>query len=364
MWSFAVHDARTGDPLLPVTPSGGDCTRRITGNGSGSHLFKLLDEETGLDRATARDLFEPNRRLLAVKWDGYPVYAGFCQVADYERSTGTLTVPHVEFRQQLRYRLTYGVGNAGPIPGDPEGDGQGDLSVTARSHSGAARAAFARAMQWNSAWTLPIDLPLDGAGPFSAAWKWYDNKTIEDLLQEIEAEGYEVDLHPYLTSSGQLRFRPRIGAPIVEGAADLPVTAEESDVVDLKVKLDGTKQLTGVIMGGNGSEADKLLAAVGSTPGPDILIRDVYRSNDVTDPTALARIAAAELAADRYPIEQWSFGVNLAGATSPLDLLPGSVLQMDTYGDPWITDGPHPQRVVSLKVDMSTTATPEVQPHG
>ena len=354
VWSFQVHETMTGLLRLTVEPSEGSWTRRLNGGGQGQHKFVLRGGD--LSPAVARDLFRPNASTLAVLWDGVPVYAGVIVSTTYDRAAGVLTVSHAELRMIWAQRLTFGVSNYV----------DGDLTVTNRNLSGAARAVIARGMAWGTIWQLPVDLPADGSGTFSAQWKRYQCLTIEDLLAQLESEGCEIDFRPYLTGAGVLRWQTRIGAPgITSGAFDLPITPDGTAVVDLTVTTDGARQVTGAFFVGNGTEADMLTAFSTGLGALTIPVRDAYRSaKDVTSVTQLTRLAVAEVQANWLPVTQWSFAVTLGDYVSPTSLLPGVVVAMDARGDDWIADGKLSQRVIGLSGDMTLKVKPEVQPYG
>ena len=354
MWHLWSHDARTGDPQLEMFPSGGSWERRLNGGDSWSADIPLRKQ--GIDPATARALLQPNNRMLSVRRGDDLVAGGCIETTVYKRTDGLVSPSVVSPRVILRNRLTFNLNN---YVG-------GDLKITSRSASGAARAILSRAMQWAESWILPIDLPADGAGDFSADWKNYQILTIDDLLQQVEDEGNEVDFLPYLTG-GQLRFQTRVGAPISSGSTDLPVTAPESPVTDLQVTFDGSKQLSGVFYAGAGSEKDMVTNFAWFIDGPGMVNRDASRTDqkDVRDPAKLAKIAMADLVAHRAPIEQWSFNIQVSDELPPSRIRPGTVLRMDVRGDDWIPDGVYTHRVIAISGTFgSDTVKVEVQPHG
>src|SRR5690606_29252802 len=102
-WQFQIHDTATGRLLDRVHPASGSWTRRMSGEGSGSHVFKLSDAD--YDRATWRDLFETWERTLVVCWS-YPgvlgpIYAGIITGTTYDPASGTVTVEHKGIRDLL-----------------------------------------------------------------------------------------------------------------------------------------------------------------------------------------------------------------------------------------------------------------------
>lgn len=350
MWRFYIHDTMAGTCLIEVFPSAGSWTRRLNGQGSGSHTFVLTDVLTGFDRSTWRSLLAPNARTLSVFWDDTPIYAGVILKSTYNRDSRTIAVDHSEIRTIMKSRLTFGVLN----------HLAGDLTITNKSGSGAVRAITQRAVQWSSGWNLPIVHSADGAGTISKAWKWYQVVTIEDCLGEIEKEGWEIDFFPTANSSRALSHVVRVGKPITGGLVDYNLTADAVPVTGLSVVSDGASQLTGVFVTGNGTGADIVTAWAGNSGSTGIPIRDSSRSgNSEQDVAALTRIAEAYLDDWDLPVEQWSFSLNLSGE-SPLSVRPGERVKLITRGDPWALDADRVFRVVALSGDMSLTVKPEV----
>jgi len=355
MFETRIFDTISGAHLLTVEPSDASWAAKLDGSGQGSITVPLRGQ--GIPRATARDLFRANARCVAhVDESGTVIAAGLLLRPDYSRDDGSVTIGWVDIRHLIDQRLGFGVGSYGP---------GGDLTVTSKSRSGAARALLSRALHDGTEpqWELPIDLPSDSSGSFTRTWRHYEFATMNDGLEEIEAEGVEVYFDPYL-SSGSLRWATRVAAPIALGGFDLPVTSEASSVVGLHVKSDGSKQLTGVIYSGNGAGSKKITAWAGHGPYT-IPIRDAHRTADTVKTVAqLQRIADADLAEHFYPVEQWSFGVRLDETVKAAAVKPGRLLRMDVRGDEWIPDGMYTQRVVGVSGDLTQTVTPEVQAYG
>lgn len=357
-WTYWVHDARSGNPILQVFPRSADATPRLTGTGDGTHVFDLLDEKTKLPRAVLQDLFRENDRFITQRWGSFVGYAGLILKPSYSRDEGTLTVRSKELREIWSQRKTF--------PMDTYS--AGDLTITGKDIPGWVRAILVRGMQWGDEWVFPIDLPPDGSGPWGGFWERFKFLDIEDLLGMVEAQGFEVMFRPYLTSDNKLRFDVPIGKPILWGTTDLPVTVRKSAVAGLEETRDGTRQLSGVIFAGNGTDEDMVTgyAGIGGTlGGPRMVIRDASRADkDERDPARLTGEAVEELAQFRAPTKQWSFTVDLSSGVSPADLQIGRLLRMDVRNDPWINDGVHQQRSIGMRINETLTVTPEVQPYG
>lgn len=350
MWRFFIHDTMSGVCLVEVFPSAGSWTRRLNGQGGGSHTFVLTDVLTGFDRSTWRSLLAPNARTLTVCWGEVPVYAGVVLKSTYNRDSRTVSVDHSEIRTLMKNRLTFGV----------QDYTSGDLTITAKSGSGAVRAITQRSVQWSSDWALPIVHSADGVGQISKTWRWYEVVTIEDCLGEIEKEGWEIDFYPTFDSTRKLSHVVRVGKPITGNLIDFNMTAASMPVTDLSVVTDGASQLTGVFVTGNGTGVDIVSGWAGNSGSTGIPIRDAPRSgNSEQSVAALTRIAEAYLADWDLPIEQWSFSLNLHGE-SPLSVRPGEQVKFITRADPWIVDADRVFRVVAISGNMSLSVKPEV----
>lgn len=355
MWQTMIFDTRTGEPLLPVEAAAANGTRRISGTGSGSHSFVVRG--TGLPRETWRDLLRPNARTVAHVWGGHVAYAGFIEARpSYSRKTGIVTVAHKEIREYLRARAMFRVDNyAG-----------GGLSVIGRTYQGAVRAILQRAMGWGAEWQFPFDLPADGVGGFTATWENHQVLTVDDALKQVEDAGCEIDFEPYLDANGWLRWRVRVADPVVNAAVTtMPVTVEKSVVKDLEVGDDASRQVTGMFVSANGTEADMVTGSAGTIASPSIPVRDGFlAAKDIATASRANALAERELAANVDPVEQWSFGVQLGDPMTPDLVAPGSLVSLDIRGDDWMPDDLYMQRVIALAWDMTTTVTPEVQAYG
>lgn len=356
MLRTVIFDSITGQKLNPVEPSEGSWSAKLDGSGSNQFTVPVLSMD--MPRAARRDLLRPNARLVA-HIDEYDtvIAAGMLLRTPYSRTKAAVTCHWVDIRDLFRQRMGFGVGSW---------NATGTLQVSNRSYSGAARAIVSRQLRdfTQPTWMLPIDLPADGSGTFSRKWDYYQFSTMDDCLRELEKEGVEIYFDPYL-DNGNLRFATRVGTPITGGSFDLPVSATDSRVTDLDADEDGSKQLTGVLYAGNGTDADTVTAWAGGGPFT-IPIRDAYRSaKGVKSLAQLQRMADADLAEHKDPIEQWSIDVRVDAPIRAAHVKPGRLLRMDVRDDPWLSDGVKTQRVVSVSGDLvSQTYQLEVQEHG
>lgn len=351
MFGFQFHDMVSGSFQMQVFPSGGQWARRMTGNGTAIFSLQLRDPDTAIPKATLRALTRPTARCGVVRWNTTALGAWMVESRIYHRDSGVLDVNMVEVRRLFKERLLHEAGAYA----------NGNLTITNRSAAGAVRAVLLRATQWGPLWGLPLVLPADGAGTLSFTWRNYQALTIEDCLQQIEDTGVEIDFHPVLTNNS-LAWEVRVASKITTTGADFPVTAMDPDVKGLSLTEDGSEELTGVVVLGNGTEEDMVTSWAG-TPGYTIPVRDATRdSKDVRDPVQLQKVANTFLAEFAAPLQQFSFDVVLSGDRSPDEVLPGRVLKMEIRGDEFMDDTVADRRVIALSGSIgSFVVKPEVQ---
>lgn len=355
MEQLHVHDTITGDQLMRVHPEDGRWTSRLTGYDDSSWTFRLRDKDTGLPRDMVRSLFQPNARMLVLSEGNHVKSATVITERGYADNDGVLTTRGEGINLFEQQRLTFGVANYG----------DGDLSIVNRSYSGAVRAILQRMMQWGGLWPLPIDLPADGAGPYSKDVKRWDFYLIADLLAEIEAEGQEIYRRPYFAGT-QLRFQTLVGSEIVRGSSsDLPVSVRQSRVSNLRVTEDGSNQLTGAFAIGEGTEMDTVTGFAWAMAGELSPVRDAaVQQKQTADVSALNRVAYAELAKRRNTRKEWAFDVVTRGLRADATA-PGAVLNMDVRENTFIPDGLYGQRVMAVSGRWgSHVESLEVKPYG
>lgn len=352
-WLYRIYNTQTGQPRLIVEVSACSWETSLPGQGSGTHTIPLFGE--GISQEEIRAYSTGNQFTICQIWDGHIVYAGVIQRVQYSRSTRSLTVYSSELRTAyLDSRMLFGV-----FSYDPDGVA---LSVSGKSRSGAARAVLERATTayWGAFWTLPIDLPADGSGTYSAEWLMSERLTLEDHLRQIEDDGCEIYFRPYLDVDGWLRWETLVQTKISIGSATaLSFDDEDTPLEDVTVTVDYAREMTGILgfgKGGTGAEA------YGFSPGDgaeDISVRDMWVSFPDLDGSRL--IAAVEaLDSYGYPVSQWSFGVSVF-PDGPEFVAPGRRLAFTIAGDEYLLDGTYQMRVVSARGDAGNMVAVEVQ---
>lgn len=350
VWTFEFYRTQDGShpTVYSMAASEGQWATRLTGRGQAQHQIPLAN--SGMSYSDIRDLSTGNKYTIVQKWGSHVTYAGVIQRVWYVRSKQMLYITSQELRQAyMNDRMLYGVYNYEP--------GGTVLSVSNKSHSGATRAVLAKAMSWDWFWELPIDLPADGSGGFSASWQHSERLKLEDHLTQIEADGCEINFRPYI-SSGNLRYATEVASQVTVGSAT-SLNADGGPIIDITPTFDYAREMTGLLGFGKGGTG---AYAYGYSPGDGsaaIGVRDSWLSFPDIDG---ARLEAAVEAMDYvgYPTEQWSVDLNI-WPNGPAAYAPGSLLNISISGDPIIPDGTHNMRVIALHGDLGTTVTAEVQ---
>lgn len=352
MWGAWIYQTRTGSLELPVELSQSRWTRLLSGEGTGTHTVPVRN----IPRTLRDEVTRGNTYSLAVTWnDSYVAYAGVILGRRKVDRTGEYVLRTKELPAAMFHkRMTFGVNQYNPATGQ--------LSVSNRSYSGAVRAVLTAAMAPSSEWVLPIDLPGDGAGGFSATWRHEETLTVKDLLQQIRDEGNEIDFRPYI-SGGTVRHQTRVAPKIASGAVtDLPVQGG-SLIFGLEQDEDYADELTGVLGMGNGYGQDKK-SAYAPTSGSGATQRPVMDAKvnfpDVRDQTRLQAATNAFYSAHQGPVEETPFGVWVWGL-GPQSVEPGRLVNLWSYGGTALPDGENRKRVIGLAGDLGWSVTPEVE---
>lgn len=365
MWDVGIYLTRSGSPEFEFKTTGplvgANATRVLGSKGSGTHTLNLRG--TGMPKSLIRELSRGNKYTIAQRWNATHVaYAGVIQNRKYVEASSLLRISSNELRAAiLGVRNPFGVNEYNPVTGV--------LNVVGRSWTGAYRAVLDAATKGGTVpgWELPIDLPANVAGGFNAAWRHEEKLTTEHLISQIEDDGVETDLAPYLTAAGYLRYSAPCAVQIASGTPFLlAARAPGSIVMGLETEEDYVAQRTGLLGLGKGQGQDAIHTFAPLT-GDGIGDLPVMDSNEVfPDIDNAARLQAAtntSFTRRRPPVEQWNYSLYIGGV-GPAMSAPGSIHDMHVFGSDFIEDGSHPQRVISLGINLSNVVKPGVQAYG
>lgn len=364
MWEAWIHNTRSGSPELPLKTGGplvaATWSRVLGSKGSATHTVNLRN--AGIPKSLSRELFRGNKYSIAHRWGTHVAYAGVIQNRKWAESSSILRIPSNELRSALLgIRNPHGVNEYNPSTGV--------LNVVGRGWSGTYRAILNAATKGGevAGWELPIDLPSDSAGGFNAAWRHEEKLTTEHLISQLEDDGVETDLVPYLTTAGYLRYSAPVAPQIASGSPFLlAARAPGSIVMGLETEEDYVAQRTGLLGLGKGQGQDAIHTFAPLT-GDGIGDLPVMDSNevfgDLIDPTRLQSATDTSFTRRRNAVEQWNYSLYIGGV-GPAMTAPGSIHDMQIFGSDFIEDGSHPQRVISLSGGLSNVVKPGVQAYG
>lgn len=359
VWSTKIYFTQTGAFEIEVPVSDARWETRLTGRGSGSHTIPLFG--SGISQADAWEYTRGNRYTITQQWGDYVAFAGVIQDGDYDDRKRTLTVNSMELRgAYFNNRMLYGV------PAYNAAGGTATILSVSGTHAVVTADVIDYATSLNSEWNFPLDLPSGGSGSFSASWLYNERLKVEDHLKQIEDDGCEIFLRPYIDGT-DLRWAVEVGTSVITYGSEttMDIRGDDSPVLNLKVRRDFIKQMTGVLaFGKGGTSAIARHAPTGGTGASEMGVRDTWVTfSDIDDETRLQAAADHTYNALSVPTVVWSFALHVF-PDGPEVAAPGSLLGLVSSGNEFIPDGTHHQRVVALSGGLGTTVVPEVQDAG
>lgn len=349
-----VHDAITGNEIAQVHPTeaGSSWSTNLGGTGQCTWAFFIDDPDTGMSGGRVRSLFQPNARLLALRFGAAVLGAWKIDDWDYFDDSKTVTVTGPELvRNETKWRMTYGLSEYE----------LGTLSVSNSSYQNAVRAILSRFKDRSPAWNYPIDLPQDWSGSFSQTWEFWKKFTIEDLLVQIESEGMEIFFRPYLTASRQLRFETIVDTTVMVGLAHFHLQAQDSPLSGVHYRVNGAEQITGGQGTGEGTGQDQQVKFAGAPPYT-IPIRDAKMQFPDLTGSRLQAATNAWFARAKNPIVQWTVETFTASEEYPPTLaVTGRAWKLQSAGHKIFPDGVHDLRVIAASGSFGAQIKTEVQ---
>lgn len=348
MWSAQIHDTQTGSRLGKVDLASGSWGR---GDQQSRQTRIVLNRRRS--QAAWRSLIQGPAfwdRTLVVLFGGVPVYAGLILAApSWNAASSVLTVSHSDLSVLLRRRWMHGAGFLGGSSGYSP---TGSFSVSGVSLRGAIRAILQRAYvdALSAAWPVPVDLPTPEGGSFSKTWFFYEFQNADDMVQEVVnmENGPDIDLRPYLTAAGNLRWEQRIGSPRLSGPGHkVMLSAEKGAATAWNVNVDAMNHTTGIHFPGKGSEQDMRVGTAADPVSAGLSRDSIFTDKNDDSVDSLTSKAAGRLAALRVATEEWSLSV-ATSKISPANVQIGSIIQTHTQGDLWVPDGFKGHRVVGF----------------
>lgn len=345
MWETWIYDTITGNLLHQVYPASSPWSTSLLGDGEANTVFQIGDADAAWNPAKVESYFRPNQRGIAHLWGNHVSYAGKIQYWDHDRDAGTVTVKSAELRSEAAWRLTYGVNQYT----------NGTLIIANKSHAAAAGLVLQRFMLWSADWKYPIDLPsLTTAGTFSATWPYWKKLWISDLLEQIEAEGYEIYLRPKRVGN-QIRYDVIVQPRIRTGNEVFILGAEESPLLGVKFKVSGESEITGLQGLGEGMGEQTPHAEAGASNAAGKPVRDTTKTFADLEGARLQAATQAAVEAASNPIRQLTVNAFQASDKFSAALAtPGAGWTVIAKDELAIPDGEHVLRVIRTTGDITS----------
>lgn len=367
MWTFWICDTRTGARQLQVYPTqDGTFSRLLNAGGYGKNSFLLTDQDGRATPMRDKELTTLWIRTLVRCWNDVPIYAGLIEAREFDWDTHLLTIEHTDVRTLFTARYPFGVSS---YWADEPNHIPGQLDIVGKSLRSAAGIIVQAGLTGPFAtYSMPIVLPsLVEAGLFTETFFNYHFSTVADLLDDIQNMngGPDIDFEPRWSASGSLEWLMRVGstaAPSISRSLfEFNMSAEERRLTGVKVREDGSSQITGQFSIGEGSEQDMLVGGDGVGAAAAIALDVAESFKTQTSQDVLASFSTAAIVALASPTVQWTIG-KLASVEPSLDVFPlGSLPRLMFSDDAWEADNFVDLRLVSISGDMSEKLSLDVQ---
>lgn len=363
MYAVNLANAFTGELGTDVTHllAGGSADDELTTLGTGTVILQG-DAEVEPGQATGKEIYAEivtnwSMLVATTRDDTTGViqaveFVGLVISNDFDDDSGQITIYAESLRTLMATRLTFGVANFV----------DGDFKLTSQSIQAAVAAILTRATAWGGNWGLPLDLPTGGTGRFSTDVLRSDITSIEDLLVQVEKSGAEIRFEPYITGT-TVRHRVKVARRLTGTETVLALMAERTPIRSYKEKKDGSRQVSGTFVTGNGQGSQRPYAWAGFAAGPPMVVRDAWRSaSDITSQTVLQDYADSDLAADRAPRTLVSFDIVPSTEFPASWFVPSSLLTIDITGHRVLPDSRRTFRVLGMHHDFaSSIRTPRIE---
>lgn len=341
MFEVASRSTITGELLDVVQVADASWSRFLSAGGDGSIPVPLLGTYSAAQMET---LFGEWASMIEVSYNGRSLFAGISQGMSYSMRQRRRVIRLRDVWSVLAAR--YAVDRTQP-----------NAMVWSTVVSGASLRLLAkRAVQRgvtdpaDPGAALPIRLEADSSGSLSRTYYGYNLEYVADVLDDLAAEGLDIDFEPTRTSGG-FELVMRTGVPLVGAQHDLFVGAPRGGAMDFESTRDGALMATNSVQVGEGAEQDTLARShrvIGS--GLPTLDRTTSRKN-ISDPGQLSALAVQAVADHRFPTVQWDLTVPIEIA---YEYRIGDTIRMHFDGDPEIPDGFHTRRIVSTSGSITT----------
>lgn len=342
-------DAVTGALIDEVPVSAFTYNRLLSAGGNGTASIPLDGTHTKLD---LRDLLLHRARMLRLDRDGRTEYMGIVNGRPYQRGRSVIGVRLQDLWSTIARRGAWDH-NAPNM----------ELWSTTVTGSLAQHAAEAlirgRTGPALPAMGLPVTIPGFGGTAVTREHFGYHHELVGDVHADLMDEGLDIYYQPRRLANGDGDWLMHAGPAWVSGVEhEFYVTADDK-VLQFSEDSDASRVTNNARNVGEGSEQDMLVRSNRNTASPYPLLDRVTERKNITDVAQLAALSNQDLVTYGDPTFQWDLTVT---ADAGIDV--GDVVRLHFDGDPWIADGWHERRVVSVSGDLSEMVKIGLQPTG
>ncbi|MBB5159906.1 hypothetical protein [Saccharopolyspora phatthalungensis] len=216
---------------------------------------------------------------------------------------------------------------------------------------------------------LPLDLPATETGTATRTYYGYELTTVWERMQDLTnvIDGPEFDFQPYFVSgTNMVRWQMLIGGPLLGNQQTTAVWDYGGALGSIDVDVNGsTSPAARVWVKGSGTDRSLLTGYAEDTSlvqqgFPPIDYVDSEHTS-ATEQSTLEDYADADLAAFRFPTEQWTCSVRIDGARfqeTGVEISPalgnwqlGDAPTFYVSGHPWLPDGGYRRRIIGFSGD-------------
>lgn len=355
VWMVTIVDTLTGAPITPVPVSDFSWARALSAGSTGSCTLPIASSEfDGYDGAELEALIADNwSRTVVLDWDGDVVFAGGIVGQDWSDTTVTLQLSDIWGLWDRR----------GAWERDSSFVDDWAVTYTGISLPTLAKRAveLATGGSWGPVSALPMTLPADVAGSLNRTRYGYFLEFVSDVLEDLIAEGLEVD------------FRARW----VSGALDWEMVTDPTPASHEWVKngpdgnmarfrrvSDGKRVTNNAIFVGEGSGETLIARSRPTDPSTLPALDRLEARKNISDPVALQAVADANGGRQEASTSEWSWVTLLNGSPGIADIRMGDTASVVVSGDRWLADDTYERRIVRISGTLGEQVSVVCQPTG
>lgn len=355
MTTFIIGNMVDGRRIQTLRVLSGSWVDTLNSAGSITAKVSLRDP---LNRGLGlRDAATPGKTFLAAVEGNIVLQAGPIWTHSYDRDAQTLEMSATGMWGYFDHRVVLPV-LAGRLPTDPTTD-----TVYTTSYQGMVRNLVAQA-QLATGGNVPVILPAAITGTFTRTYRGSDLGMVGGRISELTQilMGPDVRFVAQFTPDKLgIQWTLLIGTPtqpLLFSPLDVffRPTAARTSITALQVKVDGGQLASATYATGgrsNGTAISTVSLNSTLTAAGYPLLETVDSSHQTVEDTATLQGYSDDLVkAGKTPIETWSFTHDVSQSAPFLGTFNvGDFAQVQTKGDPYITDGPHRMRITQIGSD-------------